>query len=120
MAGGFSNGFSSGFDRFYIIFLTGSPLHYGRVGQAYNTTLQSDVPSTWSVTSGTLPTGITLDSDGTISGVPTTVQTSEFQVSATYNTDTFYNNYTIVILSSSNITWINRRNSDIFRRLNFI
>ncbi len=52
------------------------------VGSSYSTGLQASggsTPYTWSITSGSLPSGLTLDSGtGTISGTPTTVQTSGF------------------------------------------
>jgi Putative Ig domain/Domain of unknown function DUF11 len=40
-------------------------------------------PYTWTVTSGTLPAGLTLTSDGTITGTPVTAGTSAFTVQAT-------------------------------------
>jgi hypothetical protein len=56
-------------------------------GFTYSTTLTATgpdtAPLTWSVTSGTLPAGLTLSSGGVISGTPTTVQSSTFTVSVT-------------------------------------
>ena len=54
-------------------------------GTAYSQTLQASggTPGyTWTVTSGSLPSGLTLSSTGTISGVPSTIGTSSFTVSA--------------------------------------
>jgi Putative Ig domain len=64
-----------------------SSLPNGTVQSAYSSTLQASggtTPYTWSVTVGTLPTGLTLNAaTGKISGVPTTSGTSTFTVTAT-------------------------------------
>jgi hypothetical protein len=56
----------------------------GTVGAAYSVTLQAsggETPLTWSVTGGSLPPGLTLNSSsGTISGKPTASGTSNFSV----------------------------------------
>ncbi len=62
---------------------TDSPLPPGTVGMAYNQTLAASnapTPYTWSITSGTLPTGLTLSSAGLISGVPSAASNSSFTV----------------------------------------
>jgi len=46
----------------------------------------------WAVTAGTLPAGISLTSTGLLSGTPTTVQSTTFQVTTTY-TFPFYSYY---------------------------
>lgn len=56
------------------ISITISSLPAGQVGHAYAATLTASggkAPLSWSVTSGTLPTGLTLASTGAISGTPT-------------------------------------------------
>jgi large repetitive protein len=56
------------------------------VGSPYSFTLQvSGVPSvtTWEVTSGSLPAGLALSKEGTISGTPTATGTATFTVKAT-------------------------------------
>jgi hypothetical protein len=56
------------------------------VGSPYSATLATaGIPSntTWAVTSGTLPAGLTLSQDGVISGTPTAVGSSTFTVQAT-------------------------------------
>ena len=64
--------------------ITTESLPDGTVGTAYNQTLQADnAPTQWSVTSGSLPNGLSLNSDGTITGTPTTEGTSTFTVTAT-------------------------------------
>ncbi|NVN92404.1 MAG: putative Ig domain-containing protein [Desulfuromonadales bacterium] len=57
----------------------------GTLGTVYNQTLTAiggHTPYTWSIASGSLPAGLTLNSDtGTISGTPTTTGASAFTVS---------------------------------------
>lgn len=58
----------------------------GAVGNAYTQTLWAHggtPPYTWSLASGTLPAGLTLGSDGLVSGSPTTAGTFNFTVQAT-------------------------------------
>jgi hypothetical protein len=58
------------------------------VGAAYSAKLEPwGVPSvtTWTVTSGALPAGLTMGADGTISGTPTAVGASTFTIKATGN-----------------------------------
>jgi hypothetical protein len=60
----------------------------GDVGTPYSATLQtSGIPSTttWQVTSGALPPGLTLSKDGVIAGTPTAVGSASFTVQATGN-----------------------------------
>ncbi len=60
----------------------------GTVGEDYSATLAADgsEPFTWSVTSGTLPGGLTLNPEtGEISGTPTTEGTSTFTVMAAHS-----------------------------------
>lgn len=57
----------------------------GSVGVAYSFKLQASggiAPYTWSISTGSLPAGLTLASDGTISGTPTASGTQQvtFQV----------------------------------------
>lgn len=54
-------------------------------GQAYSARLSADgggAPLTWSVSAGALPAGLSLASDGTLSGTPTTEGPSTFTVKA--------------------------------------
>jgi hypothetical protein len=58
-----------------------SPLPSGKVTTPYNQTLTATgglPPYNWSITSGTLPSGLTLYNSGEISGNPTTTGTSNF------------------------------------------
>ena len=59
----------------------------GVTGTAYSQTLQAtpgtaDKAITWSLASGSLPTGLTLNPDGSISGIPTAVGNYTFTVTA--------------------------------------
>jgi formylglycine-generating enzyme required for sulfatase activity len=65
--------------------ITTAALLDGTEGVAYNQTLAAtgDTPITWTIGSGTLPTGLNLaGTTGVISGTPTTVGTSNFTVRA--------------------------------------
>ncbi len=68
--------------------ITTSTLADGSIGTAYNISLIADggsLPYSWNVISGNLPAGLTLSSDGTISGVPSQSETSNFSVEVTDN-----------------------------------
>jgi chitodextrinase len=67
--------------------ITTTSLPDGETGTLYSQTLNASggkTPFTWSIVSGTIPDGLTLDgATGTISGTPTTVGTSVFIVEVT-------------------------------------
>jgi hypothetical protein len=67
--------------------ITTTSLPAGKVGVAYSQTLQAaggTPPYTWSISSGTLPPGLTLNPyTGVINGVPTVAGTSSFAVTVT-------------------------------------
>lgn len=67
--------------------VTACPLSGGVVSQSYTATLQASggtSPYTWSIASGSLPTGISLNSTtGVISGTPTATGTSSFTLRVT-------------------------------------
>jgi Putative Ig domain len=71
------------------ITLSPSTLPDGNVGTAYNQTIVATggtPPYTYAVSSGSLPSGLTLDSaTGIISGTPDTTGTSNFDITATDN-----------------------------------
>jgi hypothetical protein len=69
--------------------ITTATLEGGTVDQSYSQTLRANGgigALTWTVSSGSLPAGLTLTSAGTISGTPTNAGTSNFIVTVT---DTF-------------------------------
>jgi hypothetical protein len=59
--------------------------------------------ATWSVSSGTLPAGLQLNSDGTLAGVPTKGGSSSFTVTATYHTKAGTQTYSVTIAAAVNI-----------------
>ena len=71
--------------------ITSSTLSSGTVGTAYSTLLQASggTPAyTWSITSGSLPAGLTLAAtSGVISGTPATAGTSQFTAAVTDNSN---------------------------------
>lgn len=86
--------------------LTISPttLPDGVVNTPYNATLTAtggSGPVTFSVGSGTLPPGLTLDTAGNITGTPTTQGLYQFVVSATDGTCTVNQNYFLLINDSA-------------------
>ncbi|WP_338873119.1 putative Ig domain-containing protein [Myxococcus stipitatus] len=63
--------------------VTTTVLPSARSGEPYTTTLASSggkAPFSWRVSQGVLPSGLSLSSDGVISGTPTTAGTSSFNV----------------------------------------
>ena len=88
--------------------VTSTTLPSGVVGSSYSTTLAASggiTPYTWSVTSGSLPAGLSLSaSTGVISGTPTTVGTSNFTITVSDSAtpaDTASASVSIVIASAS-------------------
>ena len=79
--------------------ITTDSLPNGTEGTSYSQTLTATgtTPITWSVTSGSLPAGLTLNNDGTITGTPTAQGESTFTVTATnaYGSDS--KQYTLTI-----------------------
>ncbi len=66
--------------------ITTTSVPAGQVSVAYSTTLQAregTTPYIWSISSGSLPAGLTLSAGGTISGTPTATGSSSFTVKVT-------------------------------------
>ena len=84
------------------ISITTTSLPSGTAGQSYSATLSSN-PSgaTWAVASGSLPNGLTLNSNGRISGTPTSAGTATFSVRATYGSASTTQNLSITINAPS-------------------
>ena len=82
--------------------ITTTSLPGGLVGTAYNQTFTATgtTPITWSLQSGTLPTGLSLSTAGVISGTPTTAGTSNFTVRATNSAGNATKALSIVITAS--------------------
>jgi hypothetical protein len=69
-----------------LVQVTTTSLAGGQVGTAYSATLAATggmMPYSWSVSSGSLPGGLTLSTTGTISGTPTTSGSFSFTVKVT-------------------------------------
>lgn len=67
----------------YPLIVTTASLPDATVGTPYNATLTATgglAPYTWSVISGALPPGLSLDSAGNITGTPTAAGTFNFTV----------------------------------------
>ncbi|MBI1762506.1 MAG: CSLREA domain-containing protein, partial [Acidobacteria bacterium] len=66
-----------------------STLPNGTIGVGYTQTLTASggtAPYTFAVTAGTLPAGLTLASDGSLSGIPTAAGAASFTITASYTT----------------------------------
>ena len=75
MSGGFTNGFSIGFNL-YTFYIIEEQLPNIRNNVPYFHQFLSSDPATWSLQAGTLPAGMTLSSDGVLSG--TSIATGEY------------------------------------------
>ena len=88
-----------------VLSITTTSLPDGIVGTAYSATLAATGGSgtyTWSIASGNLPDGLTLDaSTGTISGTPTTAGTYDFTVQVTDGTQTATKDLSIKVNAST-------------------
>jgi len=77
----------------------------GLLGTAYNQTITATggtAPYTFAITSGSLPPGLTLASDGTLSGTPTATGNYSFTITATdANSCTGSRSYTVSITSTT-------------------
>jgi len=77
--------------------LTPNHLPGGIINTRYNQTLTSNENSTWTCVSGKLPNGLTINTEGLISGIPTTVGSFDFTVKAEKNSDYDLKTFTIEI-----------------------
>jgi hypothetical protein len=81
----------------------------GTVGAAYTGAVAATGgtgPYTYAVTSGTLPAGLTLASNGAVTGTPTTAATSAFTVTATdTNGDTGSRAYSVTVAEAEPTKW---------------
>ena len=83
--------------------ITTSSLSNATAGQSYSATLAAtgSSPITWSVYSGSLPSGLTLSSSGVISGTPAAAGTYTFTVKASNSGGDATKTFTLVIASGS-------------------
>jgi uncharacterized membrane protein len=87
--------------------ITTATLPNGTVGTAYSQTLTAAGVSgtlTWSISTGTLPGGITLSSAGSLSGTPSAPGTFTFTVSVTGGGQTATQTFTITVTAALTIT----------------
>jgi len=84
--------------------ITTSSLVPGQGGTPYSATLQASGGTgsyTWSLASGSLPPGLTLNSGGTISGTPTTANTYTFTVQVNDGSTTAQKQLSIVVQNAA-------------------
>ena len=98
--------------------ITTQSLPNGTVGVSYSTTLQA-IGGTgsyiWSITSGSLPLGLTLySSTGIISGKPTTANNFSFTVQVTDSTETVTANFSIIINPPPTLTTISPDGTQVY------
>ncbi len=74
--------------------LAETPIH---VGTSYSSTLSVGQTATWSITSGSLPKGLSLSTSGTISGLPKYAGTFSFTVKAQLSSSFITKGYTIMV-----------------------
>ena len=88
----------------HSVTITTDTLPNGKVGEAYSQTLTADgtTPIKWSISSGALPDGLSLNKDiGEISGTPTAAGTSIFTVKATNSAGSDTNELSITIAKAA-------------------
>ena len=80
------------------VYITTTSLPSGYVGYFYDGGLAAEVVNpTWSLSSGSLPPGLTLGSVGKISGTPTTAGTFNFTVKAVSGSNSDTKNLSITV-----------------------
>ena len=80
------------------VFETTSPLPSGIVGHPYSTQIAASNLPVFSLFSGSLPNGLTISSDGVISGTPTQIENPTFIIRATNIVGASTNAYSLEIL----------------------
>ena len=87
--------------------ITTESLPGGTVGEPYTETILAatgDASITWSVSNGSLPAGLSLGTDGTISGKPTTADTYTFTVKAENNAGSDSKELSITISAATSVS----------------
>ena len=105
----------SGIVKYGPIITTGS-LPEGKVGTAYSQTLEAtgDSPITWRLASGSLPDGLTLSTDGKISGDPTTAGSYNFTVTATNDIDSVSEAFTLKVTQPVTGVTLNKNTLELY------
>ena len=88
--------------------VTSDSLGHGVVGLAYSQTVAASggqPPYAWTVSSGSLPSGLSLNSSGVISGTPTSAGIANFTLQAADGASTASRALSITILSPLSLTW---------------
>ncbi len=99
----------------FDVTITTDTLPNGKVGGAYSHTLTADgtAPITWSIDSGNLPAGLSLNKDtGEISGTPTAEGTSTFTVKAENSTGSITKELSITIAKAAPTEYTVRFNAN--------
>ena len=99
----------------HSVTITTDTLPNGKVGGAYSHTLTADgtAPITWSIDSGNLPAGLSLNKDtGEISGTPTAEGTSTFTVKAENSTGSVTKELSITIAKAAPTEYTVRFNAN--------
>ena len=99
----------------HSVTITTDTLPNGKVGGAYSHTLTADgtAPITWSIDSGNLPAGLSLNKDtGEISGMPTAEGTSTFTVKAENSTGSVTKELSITIAKAAPTEYTVRFNAN--------
>ena len=99
----------------FDVTITTDTLPNGKVGGAYSHTLTADgtAPITWSIDSGNLPAGLSLNKDtGEISGTPTAEGTSTFTVKAENSTGSVTKELSITIAKAAPTEYTVRFNAN--------
>jgi hypothetical protein len=100
-----------------VITLSPASLPSGTVGQSYNQTITASggtAPYTFSVSAGSLPSGLTLSNSGNLFGTPDTAGSSNFTIIATdSNSDTGNRNYTIQVNNTGSCTFCDDFNDGV-------
>lgn len=82
-----------------VVTILPASLTNGYTGLVYSQTLSlsQGTATSYIVSSGSLPAGLSLSANGVISGTPSQVGTYSFSVSVNYNSCTYTNEYTLVV-----------------------
>jgi hypothetical protein len=87
-----------------VTITTTSPLPSGAQGAFYSLQLMATPTSKWTLISGALPAGISLSTDGGLTGTPVTAGTFNFTVSAAAGNASAQQSFQLVIAQSMTIT----------------